>query len=140
MSSANIAYQKEDNCFTWIEDILKSQELSDNYDVPRLQSIFDRLSEKYVPIIKDLSERWNLSYHWSIRQIEYAKDILFRNQSKLDVIYEQLIKYSVLTASPEDVLSFLGKKQKGQQGGKVETSYKKTYLGYRVKHKNGSTS
>ncbi|MBU0561124.1 MAG: hypothetical protein KKG93_16330 [Bacteroidetes bacterium] len=140
MSDANIDYQKEDNCFTWIDDLIKSQELSDDYDVPKLQSIFDRLAEKYVPILKELSEKWNLSYHWSIRQIEYAKDIMFKNQSKLDVIYEQLIKYSVLTASPEDVLSFLGKKQKGQQGGKVETSRKKTYLGYRVKHKNGSTS
>jgi len=140
MSAANISYQKEDNCFTWIEDLIKSQELSDNYDVPRLQSIFDRLAEKYVPVLKGLSEKWNLSYHWSIRQIEYAKDILFKDQSKLEVIYEQLIKYSVLTASPEDVLSFLGKKRKGDQGGRVETSNKKTYLGYRVKHKNGSTS
>ncbi len=83
MTSENIAYQKEDNCFTWIEDIVKSQELSDNYDVRRLQSIFDNLSEKYVPILKDLSVKWNLSYHWSIHQIEYAKDIMFKSQEKL---------------------------------------------------------
>ena len=140
MTNANIDYQKEDNCFTWIDDLIKSQELSDNYDVHKLQRIFDRLAEKYVPILKDLSEKWNLSYHWSIRQIEYAKDIMFKTQSKLDGVYEQLIKYSVLTASPEDVLSFLGKKRKGQQGGRVETSHKKTYFGYRIKHKNGSTS
>lgn len=140
MDTAGITYQKEDNCFNWISDPPKAQRLSDELDVPRLQILFDQWAERFVSILSQLRGKWNISYHWSIRQIEYAQDILFKSQERLDSLYHQLLQYCVLTVLPEDILSFLGKKLKGSQAGRIETSCRKSYLGYRIKHKNGAIS
>lgn len=140
LDKAKIAYQKDDNCFTWISDLEKAQELADNLDVPKLHALFDKWADKYVPILKQLREKWNISYHWSIKQIEYATDVLFKSQNKLDTLFEQFLKYAVMSVFPEDIMSFLGKKLSGPQAGRIQTSCKKTYLGYRIKHKNGSIS
>jgi len=137
---SNIDYEKYDNCFTWISDLVKAQELADDLDVPKLHAIFDKWVDKYVPILKQLQQEWNLTYNWSIKQIEYATDILFKSQYKLDSIYKQLLQYDVLTVTPEDIMIFLGKKPTGLRAGRIETSCRKTYLGYRLKHGNGPNS
>lgn len=136
----SIEYQKDDNCFTWISDFNKAQELADDVDVSSLQSLFDGWAQRYVPILADLTHEWNLSYHWSIKQIEYAKDIVFKSQQSLDEIYRQFLQQLTLSVMPEDIMSFLGKKLKGPQAGRIDTSMKKTYLGYRIKHRNGNLS
>jgi len=140
LDEANIAYQKDDNCFTWISDLITAQEIAADYYIPQLHALFDQLAEEYVPILKQLRQKWNLSYHWSIKQSEYAKDIMFKSQHILDILYKQLLQYSVLSISPEDIMSFLGKKLAGPQAGRIETSCKKTYVGHRIKHKAGAIS
>ena len=140
LEKANISYQKSDNCFTSLDDFETAQQLADELDVARLHALFDTWAEKYVTILPKLRQKWHLSYHWSIRQIEYAYDILFKSPHKLDAIYKQLLQYITLTAMPEDIMSFLGKKLSGPQSGRIDTSTKKTYLGYRIKHRNGAIS
>jgi len=140
LDQANISYQKSDNCFTAIDDFETAQQLADELDVAKLHASFDAWAEKYVTILPKLRQKWQLSYHWSIRQIEYAYDILFKSQDKLDAIYKQLLQYITLSAMPEDIMSFLGKKLSGPQAGRIDTSTKKTYLGYRIKHRNGAIS
>jgi hypothetical protein len=140
LDKSNIAYRKYDNCFTWVSDLIKAQEFADELDVPKLHAIFDKWVDKYVPILKQLQQQWNLTYNWSIKQIEYATDILFKSQFRLDSIYKQLLQYDVLTVTPEDIMIFLGKKPTGLRAGRIETSCRKTYLGYRLKHSNGPNS
>ena len=138
LDRAKIAYHKSDNCFTSIADFETAQQLADELDVSHLHTFFDSWAEQYVSILPDLRQKWQLSYHWSIRQIEYAYDILFKSQGKLDAIYKQLLQYMTLSVLPEDIMSFLGKKLSGPQVGRIDTSMKKTYLGYRIKHRNGA--
>ena len=140
MDRAEIAYQKDDNCFTWISDLLKAQEFADDLDIKKLHDLFDKWVLKYVPILKRLQKKWNITYHWSPKQVEFASDILFKSQIRLEGLYEQLLQYGVLSVLPEDIMSFLGKKLKGPQAGRIETSCKKSYLGYRIKHRNGAIS
>jgi hypothetical protein len=140
LDKESIGYQKDDNCFTWISDFNQAQKLADDIDVSRLQSLFDGWAQRYVPILSDLTHEWNLSYHWSIKQIEYAKDIVFTSEQSLDEIYRQFLQQLTLSVMPEDIMSFLGKKLKGPQAGRIDTSMKKTYLGYRIKHRNGNLS
>ena len=140
LDKSGIAYQKDDNCFTWISNLVKAQEFADDLDVKELHDLFDKWVDKYVPVLKQLQRKWKLTYHWSPKQIEYATDILFKSQIRLESLYEQLLQYGILSVLPEDIMSFLGKKLKGSQAGRIETSLKKTYLGYRIKHKSGSIS
>lgn len=140
LDQCQILYEKDDNCFTYFSDISKAQQLADDLDVSKLQTLFDQWAEKYVVILPLLRKHWQLSYHWSLKQVEYAKDILFQSQQELDSIYNQLLQYMIISALPTDVLSFLGKKRSGKQSNKVETDIRKSYLGYRIKHKNGFVS
>ena len=137
---AGIVYQKHDNCFSDIGDIDRAQQIADDFYSTQLHTILDSWTEQFVPILPLFRDQWNLSYHWSIKQIEYAKDIIFYSQQKLELCYHQLLKHITVTILPRDIMSLLGKKLTGPHGGKIETSTKKTFLGYRIKHRNGPIS
>ncbi len=135
-----IKYIKSDNCFNWIEDILKAQELSDEIIVSKFHSKLDNWAKEYVPILNQLSKIWPIQYHWSIKQIEYSADILFNSEERLTILYHQLLSYCNNTIVPEDIMSFLGKRFSGKQSGRIQTSCKRTYNGYRIKHSCGALS
>lgn len=140
MQKAKIEYSKADNCFTWISDINKAQQLSDNINVSSFHSKLDQWAEKFVPILKRLSQIWAMKYHWSIKQVEYSTDIIFQSEERLNILYGQLLNYCNNTVIPEDVMSFLGKRFSGKQSGRIQTSCKRTYKGFRIKHQCGFLS
>ena len=43
------------------------------------------------------------SYHWSLMQVEYATDLVFRSATTLSPLYEQLVRESVLSVKAEQV-------------------------------------
>lgn len=135
-----ILYEKDDNCINYISDFTQAQNLADDIDSSKLHTRFDQLAEKYVIILPELTKHWKLSYHWSTKQLEYSMDIVFKSQQELETIYFPLTQHSALSALPEDIMSFLGKKISGKQSGRIDTSYKKSYFGYRVKHRSGAIS
>lgn len=135
MDKAKIKYTKHDNCFNWISNPDKAQELSETLDVSKFHSRLDKWVEKYVPILIKLSEVWPIQYQWSVKQIEYATDVIFNSEERLNTLFTQLLVYCNNTMLPEDVMSFLGKKlSPAVHTGKIHTSCKKTYNGYRIKH------
>ncbi len=140
MDKKNIIYNKDDNCFTWINNITKAQVLSDSINVNKLHTILDSWANKYVPILVHLSNRWPIKYEWSIKQIEYATDIIFKSEERLRILFEQLLIYCNNTALPENVMSFLGKKLSGDQAGRIQSSCRRTYNGFRIKHQCGFLS
>lgn len=135
-----IEYVKSDNCFNWISDMLKAQELSDNITVSQFHSKLDQWAEAYVPILKILSRCWSMKYHWSAKQVEYSTDILFNSEERLNILYQQLLTYCNNTVVPENVMSFLGKRFSGKQSGRIQSSCKRTYNGFRIKHQCGALS
>ncbi len=140
MKKAKIKYSKDDNCFTWIENIEKAQRISDRIDVRKFHSKLDSWVEQYVPIINELSKVWKLKYRWSIKQIEYSTDIIFKSEKRLNILFEQLLNNINNTVLPENVMSFLGKKLSGKQSGRIQSNCRKTYNGFRIKHQSGALS
>jgi hypothetical protein len=140
LDQRQISYAKDDNCLTFISDLAQAQQLADELAISQLHTLFDHWAENYVIILPELTKHWRLSYHWSIRQLEYSKDLLFSSQAELETLYFQLIAQSAISALPENLLSFLGKKMAGKQTGRLNTSYQKSYLGYRLKHSSGAIS
>ena len=140
MKKANIEYSKDDNCFTWIENIKEAQSLSDRIDIRKFHSKLDSWVEQYVPIIKELNKVWELKYHWSIKQIEYSTDIMFKSEKRLNILFEQLLNNLNNTVLPENVMSFLGKKLSGKQSGRIQSNCRKTYNGFRIKHQSSALS
>ncbi len=51
-------------------------------------------------------KQFGLSYHWSLDQVEFATDMVFRRQSDLQSIYERLTRTAIHTVKPDKPLSW----------------------------------
>ena len=52
------------------------------------------------------------SYHWSLMQVEYATDLVFRSTTTLRPLYEQLTRETVLSVKAEQIATFLGRRSR----------------------------
>jgi hypothetical protein len=132
----NIDYEKKDNAFTWISDFSAAQQLSDNIKVEDIHRVLDVFTKRYCPMPADWGLRWN----YTISQVEYSTDIVFKNSETLKPIYENMIKTAMHTVTPDDIANFLGKRFSVLFEGEAGSRYNKRILGTRIKHQMGEIS
>jgi hypothetical protein len=140
LDKAQVKYELRDNAFTYIEDYEKAQSIADSLDVKALQGKLDSLADLYCPVYKAISKT---GYHWSLMQLEYATDIVFKDQKTLAPIYDTILKSVMHTVTPNDVARFLGRKGvHGKNELPLDTSYKHVMREEmrRIKHRMGSSS
>ena len=140
LDKAGIAYEQRDNAFVHIADYEKAQSLSDSFDVKKLHQLFENYALKYCPSAFELSV---VGYHWSIMQLEYATDIVFKDAKTLGPIYDEILKTMMHTVTPDDVARFLGRKYlHGKNKMDLDTTYKqvKRQEMRRLKHVMGASS
>jgi len=131
-----IDYKMLENAFVDIEDFDKAQELVNNFSVETLHRKLNSFAEQYCPFIK----QFNLSYHWSIMQAEYATDIIFKQQKDLKIIYENLTRTAIHTVKPKNIATFLGRKLHGNYQDEMGNDYSTRIEGTRIKHSMGKVS
>ncbi|MBW1992811.1 MAG: MarR family transcriptional regulator, partial [Deltaproteobacteria bacterium] len=95
----NIGYELIDNLFISIQDFNTAQDIADNIKVSLIHKRLDRFAEQFCPVIKN----FNLTYHWSIMQAEYATDIVFKYRKDLEAIYGHLSRTAIHVVKPENV-------------------------------------
>lgn len=108
MKKHKIDFKQKDNAFTYIADIEKAQSLSDKLDMQELHNKLDNYAELYCPVASQIGSE---GYRWTIRQIEYATDVMFKNKQSLTPLYDELMKTIMHTVRPDDVARFLGRKE-----------------------------
>lgn len=129
-----IAYDKSDNAFLWIDDVARAQRFADRFEEKNWPRILSALARRVNPLLKDLLSE--MDYYWVVDQAEFATDVMFQSPHALKVLYENLLRHTVLCFSPEDILTFLGRKLHGNFQGEVLTDFKnKRHPGARVKHR-----
>jgi predicted transcriptional regulator len=136
LRQAGIKYAMIDNAFDSIEDVGKAQELSDNISIEKLHRKLDEFAWRFCPIYKD----FNLRYHWSVMQAEYATDMVFKTQEGLQTIYSELVATAIHTVKPENIATFLGHKLDSRYQGEMGNNYNVRIEGSRIKHTMGSVS
>jgi hypothetical protein len=94
----------------------------------------DALARRVNPWLGQRSEIVLRPYYWTIRQGEYATDILFRDQQALADIYPALLDHAIKHFHTEDVLRFLGRRARCINSGEVRSSLQRRVEGVRVKH------
>jgi hypothetical protein len=129
-----ISFCQADNCFTAIGDIERAQQFSDQLVNYRWKRFLDVLARRVNPWLDPKGELVLHSYYWTIRQGEYATDILFRDQQALADIYPALVDHAIRQFHTEDVLRFLGRKARYLNSGEVKSSLQRRVEGVRVKH------
>jgi hypothetical protein len=134
MEQAGISFKQQGNCFTHIADFQKAQQLSDQLITKNWPSFLHALARKVNPWLDPRGELVLRPYYWTIREGEYATDILFTDQGALAAVYPALIDHAIKQFHSEDVLRFLGRRTNIRHQGEVRTSLQRRVEGLRIRH------
>jgi len=137
LQMSGVKFKKNDNAFVDIADFAKAQELADHLDPVALQS---RL-EQYARIACPVDALFPAGWHWSIAQIEYSTDIIFKRAEDLASIYDSIKTRAINEVKIDNIATFLGHNglnpnYEGEGGSRYDTLIE----GTRVKHSLGHTS
>jgi hypothetical protein len=125
-----------DNAFVDVADWLVAQRLTEQLKPERLHRRLDRYARQFCPPIA----LFESGYHWSLMQVEYATDIVFRCQQELAPIYEALVRTAVHAVKAEQVAMFLGRKLNGLYCDELGNDFKTRIRGTRIKHYMGKVA
>lgn len=134
MLQAGINFIQADNCFTAIADLERAQLFSDQLVTRKWKPFLDALARRVNPWLKRNSDIRLRPYYWTIRQGEYATDILFRDAQALADIYPALLEHAIKHFHTEDVLRFLGHRARCIRSGEVTSNLQRRFEGVRIKH------
>ena len=128
-----IAFTPLDNTFRHIADMTRAQELADAFPVERLHRALDAFAQRYCPVIARVPDQ----YHWSLMQVEYATDLIFKRREDLQPLYEELVRLAIHLVKPEHIAMFLGKKLDGRTVAELGTDFHTRIQGTCLKHHMG---
>jgi hypothetical protein len=97
-SKAHIAFTKEGNCFTHLSRpanlAVVADTLSDPETIGRLSQVVDRwIYSACLCFALDVAEqeRTTFQFQYSVYQLEYSRNLLFRSGNQMDDVFQQLI-------------------------------------------------
>ena len=97
MDAAGLKYERRDNCFPWIEDVGRAQELMDQQSALNWQELFCPLVDLCHTHHRDICAPIGASYYWTVSESEYATDVMFKSRGDLEKIYPRLVHHSVMS-------------------------------------------
>jgi hypothetical protein len=138
MDCLEIGYERRDNCFARIDDLPRAQE--------QLASLVNRPMDKWVRFLDMLALRVNPwidrrsgldlhGYYWTIREGEYATDVMFRDEAGLGEVYPSLVNHAMQQFRCQDILRFLGRRTSSRFNGQVTSDIQVRNEGVRIKHR-----
>ena len=92
------------------------------------------------PATARLLKQFELSYHWSLDQVEFATDVVFAKQADLEVIYDRLTRTAIHTVKPDNIATFLGRKLNGNYQDEMGNRFNTRIEGTRIQHTMGPVS
>ena len=136
LAAAGIGFTMADNAFAKIDDWPRAQALADTLAPDALHHILDRYAAQCCPVLDVFPH----AYHWSLMQVEYSTDLVFRSQATLRPLYEQLTRQAVLSVKAEHVATFLGRKITPQLAQEIGSQFTTRIEGTCIKHRYGSAT
>jgi hypothetical protein len=141
MDKVGLAYQQRDNCFVWIKDWERAQQLADEQLRSDWPALLERLAHQANPALGPVFAHNPVPYYWSMDETEWASDVAFRSAADLAALSPRLYRHSMLSMSCSDVMRFLGKRlnaagnPQGHFIGEVVSDLKQRPEGLRAKHR-----
>lgn len=132
MDKEGLSYERRDNCFASLEDPRRAQELADSMLDTKWVEVCNHFAKVVNPLLRDILNTSN--YYWTVRQGEYATDVMFRDAEALAEVYPHLVHHGTTTFGSEKVMRFLGQKLHGNFKGEVTTRATRRPEGVCVKH------
>ena len=133
LTAAGIGFTLADNAFLRIDDWERAQTFADALAPKQLHRVLDRFATLCCPVMDTFDQR----YHWTLMQVEYATDLVFRSAATLKPLYEQLSRQAIVSVKAEHVASFLGKKITPQLAQEIGSRFETRIEGACIKHRLG---
>jgi hypothetical protein len=146
LDRAGLAYRRHDNCVTWVEDPGQAQRLLDEQLQAHWPTLLDEVRGRIQPCHPELLGKLRADYYWSLKQSEWATDVLFAHRADLQARYGAWLRYALADVASADVLRFLGKKLAadgtipGRYADEVVSDLGRRVDGVRIKHRAGDNS
>ncbi len=134
MNQAGIGYEQQDNCFTWIEDLPRAQQMLQDLEKRKWERFLNPLARRVNPLVGRDSGLDLPPYYWSLSESEYATDVMFRRAATLAQVYPALVDHAIRRFDSKEVLRFLGRRTNCRFNGEVATISVERSEGVRVKH------
>jgi hypothetical protein len=125
LEDRGIGFQLADNAFLHIDDSPAAQRIADALDVAPLQQALDRFAAVFCPAAR----AFHCRYQWTLMQVEYATDIVFKSPQDLADLYQAIIRTAVHAVKVDDVAGFLGRKLTANYRGEIGTDFKTRIYG-----------
>jgi hypothetical protein len=140
MDRIDLPYMQRENCFTWIKDWARAQQLLDEQLRTDWPSLLSRLLQQANPALGSVEPPPAPPYYWSLEQGEWASDAAFASSAALAELSPRLFHHAWLHFGSADVMRFLGSKvtEQGPHGnflGEVVSDLKRRPEGMRIKHR-----
>lgn len=132
-----IAFDQLDNTFVHVGDYARAQDIAAGFSVKLLHETLDRAARLYCPVLTHFQDTYPDPYHWSIMQVEYATDIVFKRQKDLEPLYDALVRTAVHAIKAENIATFLGRKLHPLYGDEAGNDFHTRIEGTRIKHHMG---
>jgi len=131
MSRAGIGFEQRDNCFVRIDDLPRAQKMMQRLETRPWAGLLGAMARRVNPLPK----RLNLfGYYRSVRESEYATDVLFGDPASLASIYPALVDHALRQFSCQDVMKFLGRRTDSRFKGEASANIRRRAEGMRIKH------
>ena len=134
LDRAGIGYEKRDNCFTQIDDLPRAQRMLQSLEQRDWVRFLNALAKRVNPWLAAQSGLDLHPYYWTIRQSEYATDVMFSDANALQKIYPALVNHAMQHFRCHDVMRFLGRRTNVRFNGRCDTNVRSRAEGVRIKH------
>jgi hypothetical protein len=138
-----VRYIKSDNCFPWLEDFARAQQLLDAQLQSDWPALLNGLLRETCPGIEDLLAPMHFDHYWSAEETEWATDIIFCSARELDRIYPSLLRHAMEVSDAPSVMRYLGRggqpspsvrAPRGRLCNDIMSDLRRRHEGIRVKH------
>jgi hypothetical protein len=134
LTKEGIGHEQRDNCFTRIDDLPRAQAMLDRLVKKKWPRCLQALARRHNPLVGAKSGLRLHDYYWTLRQGEWASDVMFKDAAALQEIYPTLVQHAIMQFSCQHVLRFLGRRTNARFNGEVWSELKHRLEGICVKH------
>lgn len=113
MDREKIRYQRHDNCFSFIEDFPRAQQLMDEQLKTDWPALLDSFGRQLNPLHEEIFAKFPAANYWTAYQVEWATDVVFREAAFLKRLMGLEISHAMNSFACRDILRFFGKRVSG---------------------------
>ena len=140
MDRQGLRYQRQGNCFPWLEDYQQAQQLLDAQLQIHWPTALQKVADPLNPLHQEIFQKYPSTYYWTSYQSESATDVMFR-AGELQRLEPLFLRHALLSFSSPDVMRFLGRKVllsgaiPARFADEVVSDLKQRVEGQRIKHR-----